>query len=120
MYENCVAGAAARKALEPMNILSTSPERGIPEVSRAIDDLRNVVERFDNLVYRLVDRLVCVTSSSPPMGEPQQKEDGYQTGLASAIDEERRKLRDITNILESLYERIELGKESDAYDTLTT
>lgn len=84
------------------------PERDTPEVARAINDLRCVVERYDHLVGKLHDRLNCVTTPAPPMCSDMNKESGYCTGLASAINETRCKLRDITNSLESLYERIEL------------
>lgn len=85
-----------------------APERDTPEVARAMNDLRCVVERYDHLVGRLHDRLNCVTTPAPPMCSDMNKESGYCTGLASAINEARCKLRDITNSLESLYERIEL------------
>jgi|GEM_PF-4472696 hypothetical protein len=87
---------------------NVSPERDTPEVARAMNDLRNIVERYDNLVGRLHDRLNCVVTPAPPICTDQNKESGYCTGLASAINEARCKLRDITNCLESLYERIEL------------
>lgn len=106
MYENCVGAASPKTALREMP--TTAIERDTPEVLKAMNDLRCVIDRYDNLVNRLADRLSCVTVPSPPANEPQEKEGGYRTGLASAISEERRKLRDITNILESLYERIEL------------
>lgn len=85
-----------------------APERDTPEVARAMNDLRCIVERYDHLVGRLYDRLGCVTTPAPPMCSDQGKESGYCTGLASAINEARCKLRDIINSLESLYERIEL------------
>lgn len=78
------------------------------EVERSLSELQHVVERYDNLVHRLSDRLDSVVSSAPPSCVDSAKEPGYCTGLASSIDDCRRKLRDITNILESLYERIEL------------
>jgi hypothetical protein len=88
--------------------LLAPPERDTPEVTRAINDLRCVVDRYDHLVGRMHDRLDCVTTPAPPMCSNEAKESGYCTGLASAINEVRCKLRDITNSLESLYERIEL------------
>jgi hypothetical protein len=85
----------------------TAP-RDVREVGRAMADLYHVIDRYENLVHRLSDRLNSVVSSAPPSCEDGAKEPGYCTGLASSIDDCRRKLRDITNILESLYERIEL------------
>lgn len=85
-----------------------SPERDIPEVARAMNDLRRVIERYDHLVGRLHDRLSCVATPAPAECSDHDKEIEYCTGLANAINEARCKLRDVTNSLESLYERIEL------------
>jgi hypothetical protein len=78
-----------------------------PEIHRVVDDLRNVVERYDCLVGRLADKLSCVTISAPPQCSD-KAEPGYQTGLANALNEIRCKLRNITDSLESIHERIEL------------
>lgn len=82
--------------------------RDIREVERSLSELQHTIERYDNLTHRLSERLESVVSPSPPSCVDSSKEPGYCTGLASSIDDCRRKLRDITNILESLYERIEL------------
>ena len=97
-------------AIAPSNLggQCSAPERDTPEVARAMNDLRCVVERYDHLVGRLHDRLNCVVTPAPPACSDMSKESGYCTGLASAINEARCKLRDITNSLELLYERIEL------------
>ena len=81
--------------------------RDRPEIARALDDLRNVVDRYDCLVGRISDKLNPVVTPAPPIGDGKE-EIGYRTGLASAINETRCKLRNITDCLESLYERIEL------------
>jgi len=85
-----------------------APVRDTPEVARAMNDLSCVVERYDHLVGRLHDRLNCVATPAPPMCSDTNKEIGYCTDLANAINGLRCKLRDITNSLEGLYERIEL------------
>lgn len=82
--------------------------RDTPEVVRAMNNLNSAVERYDNLVHRLQDKISCVTTCPPPQGEVLNKEIGYQTELANSMDLVFRRLRDITNNLESLYERIEL------------
>lgn len=84
------------------------PERNTPEVMKAMSDLRCVVELYDLLVGRLHDRLKCVVAPAPKTCSDVSKESGYCTELASAINDTSCKLRDITNRLESLYERIEL------------
>lgn len=103
------------KSLGPMttgissgNCNLVAPERDTPEVARAMNDLRCVVERYDHLVGRLHDRLNCVATPALPMCSDQNKESGYCTELANAINGVRCKLRDITTSLEGLYERIEL------------
>lgn len=78
-----------------------------PEVAQALDDLRSVVERYDGLVGRLSSKLGCVTVPAPPVGSD-HAEKGYQTELANIINQSRCMLRDITDNLESLYQRIEL------------
>jgi hypothetical protein len=77
------------------------------EIARALDDLRNVVERYGCLVASLSDKLSCVVSPAPPECIEKEKQ-GYQTGLANAINGTCCKLRNITDCLESLYGRIEL------------
>lgn len=104
-------GLKNTRSLEPIKAgISTSdaPERDTPEVARAMNDLHCVVERYDHLVGRLHDRLGCVTTPAPPMCTGPGEEIGYCTSLASAINEARCKIRDITDSLEELYERIEL------------
>ena len=108
MYEKENRAAAAMIGRTTSLGPGSSPERDTPEVMRAINDLRCVVERYDHLVGRLHDRLNCVVTPAPPACSEQCKESGYSTALASSINEARCKLRDITDNLESLYERIEL------------
>ena len=79
------------------------------ETERALDDLRNVVERYDCLVGRLSDKLNPITMpATPQMENDQSVEKAYQTGLASQINQLRCQLRNVTDNLESLYERIQL------------
>ncbi len=98
--ENMNCGSSAGCAI--------SPARDTPETARALNDLRAVVDRYDHLVGRLHDRLSCVVAPSSPVCADEKEGIGYQTGLASDINGLRCKLRDVTNSLESLYERIEL------------
>ena len=112
MYETEKAYAASQIQQGQLLGRASSPcGAGVPmdkrEIARAFDDLHNVVERYDCLVGRLSDKLNCVVTSAPPICTGKE-EQGYQTGLANAINETRCKLRDITDCLESLYERIEL------------
>ena len=88
---------------------AVSPPRDVPEVARALSELRCVFDRYENLAGRFHDRLSCVTApSNPQTTSGENKEGGYCTTLASEIDAIRRNFRDITNGLEDMYERIEL------------
>lgn len=85
------------------------PARDTPEVMRAIEELREVVQRHDDLVGRLCDRLRCVVVQSEPVPiERSDKKPPYQTELAVEISSIRCQIRDITDSLESMYYRIEL------------
>ena len=91
------------------NSRSIMPEDVVrrPEVSQAIDDLKSVVERYDSIVGRLSGKLGCVLVPSAPVGQG-QAEKGYQTDLANIINQQRCMIRDITDNLESILQRIEL------------
>jgi len=91
----------------PMPPAGCCEERDKPEIHRVVDDIRNVIERYECLVGRMADKLSCVTVSAPPQCSAKE-EVGYQTGLANALNEIRCKMRNITDGLESIYERIEL------------
>lgn len=81
----------------------------ISEVRRALDDLNSVIQRYEKIVGRLSSRLDCVVvPSSPACSEVEKTPQTYQTGLANHINGMRCTARDITDILESLLERIEL------------
>lgn len=86
----------------------SSVECRVPEVERALNDLRAVVDRYDCIVAQLYDRLNCVVTPAPSVCSEQCEETGYNTILANYINESRCRIRDITINLESLYERIEL------------
>ena len=105
MYENEKTQAVQRSSSAG---ICAVPDRDTPEVVRAMNDLQCVIDRYDNLVGKLHDRLNCVTTPAPPMCQDANKESGYCTSLASDINRFRCKLRDITDGLEGLYERIEL------------
>jgi hypothetical protein len=79
------------------------------EVSRALDELNSVIQRYDHLVGRLSSRLHCVVIPAPPICSGNDKPiQGYQTELANHINGIRCTARDITDSLESLLERIEV------------
>jgi hypothetical protein len=79
------------------------------EISRVMNELQSVVGRYDFLVGRLHDRLACVSTLGASTNSiDKAKEPAYFTELASSIDSVRLRLRDITDNLEGLYERIEL------------
>lgn len=81
--------------------------RDIPEVRRALGNIDAVICRYDHLVGRLADRLSCITAPIPPAVND-AKEPSYQTSLANELDVLQIRLRDITNDLESIYERLEI------------
>jgi hypothetical protein len=83
-------------------------ERDKPEIIRAIDDLKLELERYDDLVGRLHDRINTVVVPAPPTEAGIEKAREYQTGLGNCINGMRCKLRDINTSLQSLLERIEL------------
>ena len=83
-------------------------ERDKPEIIRAIDDLQLELERYDNSVDRLHDRINTVVVPAPPLEPGLEKISEYQTGLGNCINGMRCKLRDINARLLSLLERIEL------------
>lgn len=77
------------------------------EVERVVNQLSCAIDRYENLAAMLSIRLACVVS--PAVSTCGQTETvGYCTSLAATIDCSTRRLRNITNDLESLYERIEL------------
>jgi hypothetical protein len=86
------------------------PVERITEVNRSLSELRQVIERYDNVVTRLSARLSPVVIPAPPVctGEANKVPVGYQTDLANSINGLRVLARDITDGLESLLKRIEL------------
>lgn len=83
------------------------PVSDVREVERVVNQLSCAIDRYENLAAKLSIRLDCVVSPVPPICE-QTETTGYCTSLAATIDCSTRRLRNITNDLESLYERIEL------------
>lgn len=106
-YQDEDKKAAVAQFLQHNAVCAGQSQRDKPEIHAALDNLREVVQRYDCLVGRLSDRLNCVTTAAPPM--PTGKEErGYQTKLASEINEVRCQIRNITDGLESLCDRLEL------------
>lgn len=106
MY-NAKEAAAPRMVGGPTGC-TPPPIKDIREVERAMNDLDRIVERYGMLVGILHDRLSTVTTPSAPTECNREKESGYCTSLASAINSIHCKLRDITDNLENLSNRIEL------------
>lgn len=99
--------AAMSNFMKHNAVCAGQSQKDKPEVLAALDSLRDVVQRYDCLVGRMSDRLNCVVTAAPPI--PTGKEErGYQTKLASEINEVRCQIRNITDALESLCDRIEL------------
>ena len=84
-----------------------SPPRDAREVERAVNDLQSEIDRYDNVASRLRGRLECITAPASPECCGVGSVD-YSTILASTLGSAFVRLRNITNDLELLYERIEL------------
>jgi len=78
------------------------------EVTRALSELHTVIQRYENIVGRLHNRLNSVVIPAPPAACNDKVALGYQTDLANTINCMRCQFRDITDSLESLLDRIEL------------
>lgn len=85
-----------------------APQR-TSEINSAIEELRQAINRYENLVHRFTDRINAVVTPAPPECTTSGKEQrGQSTQLGMCLDGLHCQLRDITNDLESLYDRIEL------------
>lgn len=80
----------------------------IPELSRSLEDLNQVICRYDRLVGELSAKLDPVLRPGSPECQSNEKDSGYSTQMAQRINSMRATTRDITNCLESIIERIEL------------
>ena len=78
------------------------------EVPRALEELNQVVSRYDELVGRLSTKLETVITPAPPIASDNKEQSDYGTKLSAEINLTRCRLRDITDGLESLIQRIEL------------
>lgn len=89
-----------------MGALCGSSERQ-PEIIAALNSLESAVARYENIAAKLHSRLSAVTN---PFNTPCEaiENASYQTDLGNRINAIRCQVRDITDGLENLLERIEL------------
>ena len=83
------------------------PVRDTPEIQYVISSIDDVICRYNNVVERLSNRLSCITTAPSPNGNT-KSESTFKTSLANDLDNLRSRLRDITNELESIYDRLEI------------
>ena len=94
--------------IQETNVQGLSGEPKASEGCAALADLANVIERYDNIVKRLHDRLDSVVAPSAPAVEDSTGSKYYETKLAQRINTIRGTAKDFADDLESLLERIEL------------
>jgi hypothetical protein len=86
------------------------PSDAIPssEITIAMDRLQEVINRYDNLVHRLSDRINSVVRPAAPEVCGNEKNTCFQAPLAYGIQCNTSRVTEINNILQDLLERIEL------------
>jgi hypothetical protein len=85
------------------------------EITQAMGNLYSALERNETIIRHLNDILTSVTRPALPVSteEDAAGENGFLTPLASDIDYISTRLRDQTNSLEDLYDRIELSRPNN-------
>ena len=85
--------------------MPVSPPKDVPD---ACESLRSTLGRTDHLVNLLADKLCAVVRQQPPETGCNPKMPERQTALGKHIQGMQEQLRDITDNLESIINRIEL------------